>query len=178
MEGILYRYRCGLAWRDAPAEFGPWQTLWKRHCRYAGDGTWDLVLAAPLTPDADTAGIVNWAVSVDSTIIRAHQHAATLKRDARIARAGPGRARTRPERLRADKVHSSRAIRHHPRARRIVAVIPEPADQQGHRRRRGSRDGHPPAFDRVDTATATSSNAASATSSSGADWPPATTSSR
>ncbi|GAA3368234.1 hypothetical protein GCM10017744_083450 [Streptomyces antimycoticus] len=57
---------------------------------------------------------------------------------------------TRPERLRADKVYSSRAIRHHPRARRIVAVISEPADQQGHRRRRGPRDGRPPAFDRVD----------------------------
>lgn len=45
VEGILYRYRCGLAWRDVPAEFGPWQTLWKRHRRYAGDGTWDRVLA-------------------------------------------------------------------------------------------------------------------------------------
>ncbi len=80
VEGIIYRYRCGLPWRDVPAEFGPWQTLWKRHRRYAGDGTWDHVLAALLT-DADTAGLVDWAVSVDSTIIRVHQHAATLKRD-------------------------------------------------------------------------------------------------
>ncbi|OLL76448.1 Mobile element protein [Pseudonocardia sp. Ae168_Ps1] len=80
LEGIIYRYRCGLAWRDVPSEFGPWQTLWKRHRRYSGDGTWDHVLAALLT-DADTAGIVDWAVSVDSTIIRAHQHAATLARD-------------------------------------------------------------------------------------------------
>lgn len=54
--------------------------LVERHRRHAGDGTWDRVLAALLT-DADTAGIANWAVSVDSTIIRAHQHAATLKRD-------------------------------------------------------------------------------------------------
>ncbi|KAA0998367.1 transposase, partial [Pseudonocardia sp. EV170527-09] len=64
-----------------PVEFGPWQTLWKRHRRYVGDGTWDHVLAALLT-DSDSAGLVDWAVSIDSSIIRAHQHAATLSRDA------------------------------------------------------------------------------------------------
>ncbi len=68
----------------------------------------------------------------------------------RISRPGRGRARTRPARLRADKAYSSRAIRAHLRRRRIVAVIPEPADQQGHRQRRGSRGGRPPAFDRDD----------------------------
>ncbi|WP_442965819.1 IS5 family transposase [Pseudonocardia sp. HH130630-07] len=80
IEGIIYRYRCGLPWRDVPAEFGPWQTLWKRHRRYSGDGTWDHILAALLV-EADAAEVLGWAVSVDSTIIRAHQHAATLKRD-------------------------------------------------------------------------------------------------
>jgi transposase len=43
VEGITYRYRYGIAWRDLPAEFGPWQTVWKRHCRYASDGMWDLM---------------------------------------------------------------------------------------------------------------------------------------
>nr|WP_300009285.1 transposase [Pseudonocardia sp.] len=76
----MYRYRCGLPWRDVPAVFGPWQTLWKRHRRYSGDGTWDQVLAALLSV-ADGAGIVNWDAGVDSTIIRAHQHAANLSRD-------------------------------------------------------------------------------------------------
>lgn len=80
LEGIIYRYRCGLAWRDVPAEFGPWQTLWKRHRRYSGDGTWDRILAALLV-EADAAEVLGWAVGVDSTIIRAHQRAATLKRD-------------------------------------------------------------------------------------------------
>jgi transposase len=80
VEGIIYRFRCGLPWRDVPAEFGPWQALWKQRRRYSGDGTWDRVLAALLV-DADAAGLVDWAVSVDSTIIRAHQHAATVKRD-------------------------------------------------------------------------------------------------
>lgn len=43
VEGIAYRYRTGVAWRDLPAEFGPWQTLWKRHRKYAQDGTWDRI---------------------------------------------------------------------------------------------------------------------------------------
>jgi transposase len=73
-----------------------------------------------------------------------------LMRHLRINRAGRGRARTRPDRVRGDKAYSSRAIRKHLRARRITAVIPEPADQAGHRARRGSRGGRPPVFDRVD----------------------------
>jgi transposase len=61
-----------------------------------------------------------------------------------------GSPRTRPDRLRGDKAYSSRTIRAHLRERGITAVIPEPADQAGHRKRRGSRGGRPPAFDAVD----------------------------
>ena len=45
VEAIAYRYRCGIAWRDLPEEFGPWQTVWTWHHRVAVDGTWDKVLA-------------------------------------------------------------------------------------------------------------------------------------
>lgn len=79
VEGIIYRYRCGIAWRDVPAEFGPWQTIWKRHRRYSGDGTWDTILAALLTM-GDARGEVDWSVSVDSTVNRAHQHGTNLPR--------------------------------------------------------------------------------------------------
>ncbi len=79
VEGIIYRYRTGIAWRDVPAEFGPYQTVWKRHRRFAGDGTWDKVLAVLLT-QADQDGGVDWSVSVDSTINRAHQHGTNLPR--------------------------------------------------------------------------------------------------
>ena len=61
-----------------------------------------------------------------------------------------GRPRTRPDRLRGDKAYSSRAIRTHLRERGIIAVIPQPSDQIGHRQRRGSRGGRPPAFDALD----------------------------
>ena len=79
VEGIVHRYRCGIAWRDLPDRFGPWQTVWKRHARFSRDGTWDKVLAAVIA-SADAAGEVDWAVSVDSTVNRAHQHATNLPR--------------------------------------------------------------------------------------------------
>jgi hypothetical protein len=68
----------------------------------------------------------------------------------RVTRPGAGRPWTRPDRVRADKAYSSRATRTHLRDRGIGAVIPQPSDQVGHRRRRGSRGGRPPAFDRDD----------------------------
>lgn len=64
-----------------------------------------------------------------------------------VPRAGPGRPRTRPDRVLGDKAYSSRANRQLLRSRRITAVIPEPADQLGHRRRRGSHGGRPVDFD-------------------------------
>jgi transposase len=79
LEGIIYRYRCGIAWRDLPAEFGPRQSVWTWHRRLSGDGTWDTVLAR-LLAHADAKGRINWSVSVDSTIARAHQHATNLTR--------------------------------------------------------------------------------------------------
>ena len=79
VEGIIHRYRTGIAWRDLPrTEFGPWQAVWKRHRRYAGDGTWDRALQLQLQLlllEADTVGAIDWDVSVDATIARAHQHA-------------------------------------------------------------------------------------------------------
>ncbi len=79
IEGVIYRLRTGVAWRDLPAEFGPWQTVWKRHYRFSLDGTWDRVLSA-LQVVADDKGEIDWRVSVDSTVARVHQHGATAGR--------------------------------------------------------------------------------------------------
>lgn len=57
--------------------------------------------------------------------------------------------RTRPAAVLGDKAYSSRANRTHLRTRGIEAVIPEPRDQQGHRKRRGSKGGRPPRLDLV-----------------------------
>lgn len=78
-EGIIYRYRAGIPWRDLPAYYGSWKTVWKHHRRNAANGTWDQVLAALLTR-ADAQGLIDWEVSIDSTVNRAHQHGTNLPR--------------------------------------------------------------------------------------------------
>ncbi|MBB5787663.1 transposase [Jiangella mangrovi] len=99
VEGVIYRFRTGIAWRDLPAAFGPWQTAWKRHNRFSVDGTWDKIHAR-LLAEADAVGDIDWMVSVDATINRAHQHATNAGRlehpagDSRAARAARAAART------------------------------------------------------------------------------------
>jgi transposase len=85
IEGVIFRFRTGIAWRDLPARFGPWQTVWKRHRLFSSDGTWDRIHTS-LLAEADASGDLDWTVSIDSTINRAHQHATTLARDT----GGPG----------------------------------------------------------------------------------------
>ncbi len=68
--------------------------------------------------------------------------------DIRVPRVGAGRPRTRPDVVLGDKAYSSRGTRTMLRRRGITAVIPEPADQQANRQRRGARGGRPPNFDR------------------------------
>jgi len=79
VEGVIFRARTGVPWRDLPADFGAWQTVHRRFQAWSSDGTLDRVLAE-LLADADAAGQVEWAVSVDSTIARAHQHATCAAR--------------------------------------------------------------------------------------------------
>ena len=73
-----------------------------------------------------------------------------LLAELRVPRVGPGRPRTTPEALRADKAYSARAHRAHLRARGVEAVIPEPSDQIRHRKNKGSRGGRPVAFNAED----------------------------
>lgn len=204
--------RTGAPWRDLPVEYGPWQTVYGLFRRWQRDGVWSAVLTE-LQARADAAGLITWEVNVDSTICRAHQHAAGARRDGhaqkeppgtirtepddhclgrsrggwttkihlaceqgqrplsllvtagqcgdspqfvavleaiRVPRLGIGRPRRRPLRVRGDKAYSSRANRAYLRRRGIRCTIPEPADQAGHRKRRGTSGGRPPAFDRED----------------------------
>ncbi|MFG2653494.1 IS5 family transposase [Streptomyces sp. NPDC048436] len=99
INGILYRQRTGVPWRDLPARFGKWKTVYERHRRWSADGTWDQILAA-VQADADVDGRIDWSmVSVDSTSCRAHQHAAgARKRPPRV----PGKRRT-PQQHRPDE---------------------------------------------------------------------------
>ncbi|MFC8360302.1 IS5 family transposase [Streptomyces griseorubiginosus] len=201
IDAIAFKFQTGTQWVHLPEKYGNWRGVYNRLRMWAVDGTWERVFTA-LMAQADADEDLTWAVSVDSTIVRAHQHAAGarekgpqpvnrpnhaigrsrgglttkihLAADARcrplafVLTAGEagdapaftdvmarlrvprrrGRPRTRPDMVLADKAYSSRAIREHLRKRGIRAVIPVPADQRGHRLRRGSRGGRPPAFDR------------------------------
>ncbi len=75
VEAICWRLRTGAPWRDLPARFGPWQTAWDRFDRWSADGTFALLLQA-VQEHADELGELGWDVSLDSTIVRTHQHAA------------------------------------------------------------------------------------------------------
>jgi transposase len=80
LEAIAWRFRTGAPWRDLPERFGPWQTAYHRHNCWSEDGTYAR-LHQHLMGSADARGDLEWLVSVDSTIVRAHQHAAGARRE-------------------------------------------------------------------------------------------------
>nr|WP_252991145.1 IS5 family transposase [Streptomyces viridosporus] len=222
INGVLFRARTGVPRPDLPERYGPGQTVYERHRRWSADGTWKALLqelqieADAGNPDGALARQVSrqeWAVTIDSTSCRAHQHAAGAPRKPprppakgggtreeaegrealgrsrggltgkvhllsddrarplhwltspgrrgdspmfapvldglRIRRRGPGRPRSRPDRVRGDKAYSSRDNRAYLRQRGIKATIAQPDDQRAHRKKRGRSGGRPPAFDRA-----------------------------
>jgi transposase len=79
IDGIRWRTRTGSPWRDVPTCYGPWQTVYGLFRRWQRDGTWQRILTA-LHALADAANLITWDVSVDTTIARAHQHAAGARK--------------------------------------------------------------------------------------------------
>ncbi|WNZ08363.1 IS5 family transposase [Streptomyces sp. 11x1] len=212
IDGIRFRVRTGIPWRDLPAEYGPWGRAYDLFRRWQRDGTWHRIFTA-LQARADAKELITWDINVDSTVCRAHQHAAGARKKGscrrsrpaasassrndhglgrsrgglttklhlaveqgqkplsivitagqrgdspqfepvlnkvRVPRPGPGRPRTRPNRVRADKAYASRKNRAYLRRRGIRCTIPDKADQARNRKKRGSRGGRPPKFDPQD----------------------------
>ena len=79
INGILFRTRAGCPWRDLPGEYGSWKTVYGRHRRWSLDGTWEQILGR-LRAGCDAGEGARWALSADSTVVRAHQHAAGARR--------------------------------------------------------------------------------------------------
>ena len=75
INGIFFRTRAGCPWRDLPAGYGNWKTVYNRHRRWSGDGMWEKILDA-LRAGCDQAEGAAWTVAADATVVRAHQHAA------------------------------------------------------------------------------------------------------
>lgn len=74
LNGIVWKFRAVVAWRHVPERYGPWATLHTRFRRWAKDGTFTRMLQTAQAR-ADAVGDIDWLVSVDSAIVRAHQHA-------------------------------------------------------------------------------------------------------
>ena len=73
VNGVLWVLRSGAHWHDLPPRYGKWKSLHKRFARWARAGVWERLFAA-LTRDPD-----NDYLMLDSTLVRAHQQAATGK---------------------------------------------------------------------------------------------------
>ena len=78
VNGVLWVLRSGARWHDLPERYGKWKTAHKRFTRWAKAGVWEAIFAA-LTADPDSDYLM-----LDSTLVRAHQQAATGKGGAKI----------------------------------------------------------------------------------------------
>lgn len=76
---MAWKYRTGSPWKDLPEQYGSWKGVYTRLRHWAMDGTWERVFSA-LVAQADARGELDWIVSVDSTVVRAHQHAAGARK--------------------------------------------------------------------------------------------------
>lgn len=79
IHGMVYKIRTGISLRDLPERYGPWKTVYTRFRRYALDGVFTRALQQ-VQAQADAAGDIDWLVQIDSTVVRAHQHAAATGR--------------------------------------------------------------------------------------------------
>ena len=70
---VLWIVRTGSPWRDLPEIFGVWNSVFRRFSRRSAKGIWHRIFAA-VSDDPDFEYLI-----VDSTIVRAHQHAAGAK---------------------------------------------------------------------------------------------------
>ncbi len=79
LNGILWIWRTGSPWRSLPERYGSWKTVSSRFYRWEKAGVWNRILSA-LQQKADAKGRLDWSLHfVDSTVVRAHQHAAGAK---------------------------------------------------------------------------------------------------
>jgi transposase len=75
INAVLWIAKTGAPWRDLPERFGNWNSTWRRFDRWARKGRWQKIFEALQDPDLE------WLI-LDSTVIRAHPHAAGAKKKA------------------------------------------------------------------------------------------------
>nr|WP_051866429.1 IS5 family transposase [Streptosporangium roseum] len=75
---VMWRFRTGSPWRDLPAEYGPWSTVYDRFRSWATTGVFEELMQAMIAEAAARGQADLDLVSVDSTTVRAHHHAAGM----------------------------------------------------------------------------------------------------
>ncbi|CQR65309.1 Transposase [Streptomyces leeuwenhoekii] len=88
VDGIRFRVRTGIPWRDLPAEYGPWGRVYDLFRRWQRNGTWRRIFTALQAP-ADAKKLITWDINVGGTVCRAHQHAAGAREKGSCRRSRP-----------------------------------------------------------------------------------------
>ena len=76
VDAVIWIARTGAGWRDLPERFGLWNSVFQRFNRWSKSGVWKRVFQALQSPDLDM-------MLLDSTVVRAHQHAAGSQKEGR-----------------------------------------------------------------------------------------------
>ncbi|MFC8327226.1 IS5 family transposase [Streptomyces olivaceus] len=79
IDAIAWKFQTGSQWGHLPEKPGNWRGVYNRLQMWAVDSTWERVFTA-LIAQADAEEELDWVVSVDSTVVRAHQHAAGARK--------------------------------------------------------------------------------------------------
>ncbi|MFC8491515.1 IS5 family transposase [Streptomyces sp. NPDC057235] len=95
IDGIRFRVRTGVPWRDVPVTYGPWNRIYDSFRRWQRNGTWQRILTR-LQSLADSEGAIARDLGVDSTVCRAHQHAAGARKQGNLQKEPPGGTFTEP----------------------------------------------------------------------------------
>lgn len=91
LNGILWRLHTGAPWRDLPARYGPWQTVYDRFARWRRDGTWLRLVRALESELTERDEIDLNVLFIDSSVVRASRAAAGARK-----KGGPASPRTTP----------------------------------------------------------------------------------
>ncbi|MFJ3445980.1 IS5 family transposase [Streptomyces sp. NPDC086081] len=95
IDGIRFRVRTGIPWRDMPEQYGPWGRAYDLFRRWQRSGVWQRIFTQ-LQARADAKDVITWDLNVDSTVSRVHQHAAGARKKGICRKEPPGGVATEP----------------------------------------------------------------------------------
>lgn len=117
LDGIFWIARTGAPWRDLPEELGKWSSVYRQFLRWTRAGLWDLLLESLARSEV----VPDTLQMIDSTIVRAHHHAAGGRGGFRGMLLAVRAVGSRPKYISARTRKASRSVRHSRRAKRTTS---------------------------------------------------------